>query len=131
MRVGLGELPDKAAVRPLIAVEQHRRVRGDRALRPRVDEQREDGPIDMIEQKFGVLDCEVGGRVDHVRPHCSRAGGGQPDQRYAAACSAVIWSPATVVRRMSRACVSSKSRARCIVTRLSHITRSLTRHSCA
>ncbi len=42
----------------------------------------------------------------------------------AAICSAVGASPATVVRRMSRGLVSSKRRTRCIVWRLSHITRS-------
>ena len=48
--------------------------------------------------------------------------------RYAAsACAAVIASPATVVRRMSRGCVSSKRRTRCMVWRLSHTTRSYCR----
>ena len=45
----------------------------------------------------------------------------------ASACSAVIASPATVVRRMSRGWLSSKRRTRCMVCRLSHITRSYCR----
>ena len=52
--------------------------------------------------------------------------------RRQAAWAAVISSPATVVRRMSRTSLtSSKGRARCMVRRLSQITRSFTRHSCA
>jgi hypothetical protein len=47
---------------------------------------------------------------------------------YAASCSMVTLSPATVVRRMSRTWLSSKRRTRCIVERLSHITRSYRRH---
>src|SRR5712691_6336878 len=37
-------------------------------------------------------------------------------------------SPTSVVRRMSRGSCGGKGRARCIVRRLSHITRSPTRH---
>ena len=40
-------------------------------------------------------------------------------------------SPASVVRRMSRGSFAGKGRARCMVCRLSHITRSLTAHLCA
>ena len=47
---------------------------------------------------------------------------------YAAACTAVGPSPASVVRRMSRGSLAGKGRARCMVWRLSHITRSPTRH---
>ncbi len=47
--------------------------------------------------------------------------------RYAA-CATVIASPATVVRRISRTCVSSNRVTRCMVWRLSHMTRSHCRH---
>jgi hypothetical protein len=133
VRIGLREMADKPTVRALVALEQHRGVRGERAFRPDADQQREAGPFDMIEQHLPVLDRKMRGCVDHGslpgRP-TGRLPGELPIAQ-AAACSAVIASPATVVRRMSRFCVSSKSRARCIVTRLSHITRSLTRHWCA
>ena len=49
-------------------------------------------------------------------------------EAYAAACTAVGPSPASVVRRMSRGSLAGKGRARCMVWRLSHITRSPTRH---
>ena len=45
-----------------------------------------------------------------------------------AAWAAVGPSPASVVRRMSRGSCAGKGRARCMVWRLSHITRSPTRH---
>jgi hypothetical protein len=47
-----------------------------------------------------------------------------------ATCSIVAASPAKVVRRTSRTSVRSKRRARCIVARLSHMTRSWGRHEC-
>ena len=40
-------------------------------------------------------------------------------------------SPISVVRRMSRGSCAGNGRARCMVWRLSHITRSPTRHLCA
>ncbi len=50
---------------------------------------------------------------------------GRLRRRYAAAaCRKVGPSPATVVRRMSRTWSASKRRTRCMVCRLSHITRS-------
>ncbi len=48
-----------------------------------------------------------------------------------AACSIVDCSHATVVRCMSRTSALSNGLARCIVTRLSHTTRSHCRHTCA
>src|SRR5271170_1905854 len=47
-----------------------------------------------------------------------------------ATCSMVMTSPAKVVRRTSRTSLRSKRRARCMVWRLSHITRSLSRQEC-
>ena len=71
-------------------------------------------------RKFPQPLCRVGPWTAAVG-HCLQA-----------AWAAVISSPATVVRRTSRTSfTSSKGRARCMVRRLSQITRSLTRHSCA
>jgi Uma2 family endonuclease len=54
----------------------------------------------------------------------------RPDARDHPTCSIVVTSPANVVRRTSRTSLRSNRRARCIVVRLSQITRSLSRHSC-
>ena len=70
---------------------------------------------------------------DHPRTHRRRSGEQRADVSgvtYYAACATVIVSPATVVRRMSRGLVSSKRVTRCMVWRLSHITRSHCRHLC-
>ncbi len=56
---------------------------------------------------------------------------GQRPAIHQAACDISGASPASVVRRMSRTSLRSKRRARCMVCRLSHITRSPTRHLCA
>ena len=48
----------------------------------------------------------------------------------ACTCTTVIASPATVVRRISRTRVSSNRVTRCMIWRLSHITRSHCRHLC-
>ena len=57
-----------------------------------------------------------------LRPAAVLLGSGQ------AACATVGPSPASVVRRMSRGSWAGKGRARCMVWRLSHITRSPIRH---
>ena len=75
-----------------------------------------------------------------ARGHPGRDGEGRRAQRggeqaaamhdQASTCSTVGASPASVVRRMSRTSVRSKRRARCMVERLSHITRSCCLHEC-
>ncbi len=47
-----------------------------------------------------------------------------------AACCSMVATPASLVCLMSRGSAGSKRRPRCTVERLSHTTRSLTRHTC-
>src|SRR5262245_62852802 len=93
----------------------------------------EGGPIERgVGFEVRLLELEhaaaVGFRAaveDDLRGH-----GCPPLLATASTCSTVGAWPARVVRRTSRTSSRSKRRARCMVQRLSHITRSLTRQAC-
>ena len=77
-------------------------------------------------QKAGVEPAAAAESVagaEELQAHCASATGG------GGACSRLETSLVSVVRRMSRGLTRRSGGARCMVERLSHITRSSTRHS--
>src|SRR6516162_7608403 len=92
------------------------------------------GGLDIGERKAGhdfhqlsPIGSTVGG-VRDGNPKLNRTGGSAKPQ--APAWETVGPSPASRVCLISRALFGSNRRPRCIVERLSHITKSLTRHLC-